>query len=67
MRARKVVHADNLPLPWKPLGSALLWFLALDRFNAPGWLYGVAVSLWVIMTLVWVWDLGKRTDKRIWE
>lgn len=39
MKKNRVIKRKNLPLKisiWNPLTC----FLALERFNAPGWLYG---------------------------
>jgi hypothetical protein len=51
---RYVIHPDNMPVRWPWLGAAALWFLVLDRFNAPGWLWGAVGLLWVLITVGWI-------------
>jgi uncharacterized membrane protein len=36
------------------VNSAMIWFLMLERFNAPGWLYGVVYSFYALVVLVFI-------------
>lgn len=36
------------------VNTAMIWFLMLERFNAPGWLYGVAYSFYTLVVLVFI-------------
>jgi hypothetical protein len=40
MKMKRCLKRDNLP-PSVPLTTGLVWWLALERFGAPSWLYGV--------------------------
>lgn len=40
----------------------MLWFLFLDRFDAPGWLWGVVGSLWALYTLTWALSVWKQEN-----
>jgi hypothetical protein len=48
----KVIHTKYLPV--RPFGPApyFLAFLSLERFNAPGWLYGVVFCLLILITII---------------
>ena len=46
----KVIHPKNLPTRLPMLLTAVI-FLALDRYQPPGWLCGVAYTL---LALLWI-------------
>ena len=48
---RKFVHNKNLP-PRIPVTTAVVTWLALDRLNAPEWLYGAFGVILAVFTLV---------------
>lgn len=48
MNAYRYIKRNNLP-PTLPLYQALLWWLLLDRLNAPGWAFGV---MWTIAAIL---------------
>ena len=50
MEQKKVINAKNKSVPLPVVGS-IAWYLLLDKFNAPGWLWG---ALGFAFTIVWV-------------
>lgn len=46
----RTINPNNLS-PRMPLISTIAWFLLLDRFNAPGWVWGV---IGVLTSAAWV-------------
>ena len=44
MKAPRFIKQSNLP-PRLNLLTPVLWFLVLERFGAPGWLYGVVYTV----------------------
>lgn len=50
---RKIVA--NLPMR-NPIPGLMLWFIFLDHFQAPGWVWGAVGSCWLILLLVWIHD-----------
>lgn len=57
MKKIKVISNKNLPAR-PPLWSSMTAWLMLDRFDAPGWVYGVVgclfVLLWIFYFCTWV-------------
>ena len=56
MKARKVISSKNLGT-YSPIHKGLLWYLCLDYFNAPQWLYGVAGVLFVMLLINWIYGI----------
>ena len=48
--SNKRIKASNLPMQ-PPLIGTLVWYLVLDRFDAPGWLWGVMGTL---LAVLWI-------------
>jgi hypothetical protein len=62
MIKRKVIKYSNLPRK-APVWQTLVYFLALDRFHAPEWVWG-AVGLLVL--LIWIYfivDVAKYQNE----
>lgn len=61
-RPRKI-DRKNLPQSSPLLGTIVLW-LALDYWNAPGWLWGVIGTLVVVLWLAFIAEvsLGESVD-----
>lgn len=55
MKKRRVISRANLPVRL-PVWQTVTMVLVLDRFGAPGWLWGVAVTLvaiqWVLTYVI---------------
>lgn len=48
----KRLRADNLPLRM-PVSAIIAFYLLLERFNAPGWLFGVVFTFYgIVVALV---------------
>jgi hypothetical protein len=46
---KDVISRKQLPTRGLPSVSTAVWLLVLDRLHAPGWVWGVAVTLLVLM------------------
>lgn len=66
MKRRKVVSDKNTALK-SPLWPTLVTWLTLDRFAAPGWLYGILGTLFAIYWICWVTDLFNREEIEIFK
>ncbi len=62
MKKRFVLPADHHSSR-PPLWSSVVLFMALDLYEAPGWAWGVAGTLWAIFWIVWVWSLVFEESK----
>ena len=51
MKKLQVINRKFLPTSL-PLTSTLVFWLALDHWNAPGWLYGIVAFIMVIAWIV---------------
>jgi hypothetical protein len=63
MKTPRFIKAGNLP-PQGILSSPVLWWLFLDRMDAPGWVWGAMGLLLLFITVVSVWTLfaGEAVD-----
>lgn len=50
MKTPKYIKASNLP-PRLSIVWPLVWWLILERFNAPGWVYG---ALYTVIAVVFI-------------
>ena len=62
MSKRKVLDRRTLPKRL-PLAGTILTFLALDYWNAPQWLFGVAITFYVFIWGATIY--GMCTEKEI--
>jgi hypothetical protein len=61
MKKNRVIKRENLPLKisiWNPLTC----FLALERFNAPGWLYGALGVLFLFADIAAIYRILTETE-----
>lgn len=71
MKERKTIATKNLPTRI-PLLSFVVIYLLLDKFNAPGYVYGIVGTLAVIILIALIYgmcteqevDIFKEDDKR---
>lgn len=62
--ARKVI--DPLELPsYPPMVATLVWWLVLERLEAPGWIYGALGALLALVWIAWAFDLGTRESVKV--
>lgn len=47
-----VLPLDHLPVRM-PLIPSIVFYIALDMYKAPGWLWGVVGSIMVLVWIVW--------------
>ncbi len=59
----KYIHVNNLPPNPHLITMAVMWLL-LDRFNAPGWVYGVGFTIVGLISIAEIcrWVTGKAID-----
>lgn len=53
---RKALDRKNLPCSLPTSSTAIAWLL-LDRFSAPGWLWGVSLTLLAILWIASIYDV----------
>ena len=56
MKKQRYIKANNLP-PRPSILTFLVWWLILERFNAPAWLYGALYVLLGMLFIVEVWRM----------
>lgn len=63
MKAQRFLKASNLP-PRPSILGLLVWWLILERFNAPGWLYGCMYTFLGVVFISEVWRMfaGEQVD-----
>jgi len=62
MKRKTVIKSSSLPTR-SPVGTAILFWLLLDRVAAPAWAFGVLWTLVALVALVWVasfWTESRR-------
>ena len=59
MKKVKVISYKNLPAKL-PLLSSAVSYLFLDKFNAPGWVWGVVITLFSILWISCVIKLSNE-------
>lgn len=59
-----LIKLSSLP-PRPPIGFAILFWLLLDRLNAPGWVFGVLWTLVALMAIVFVRRVHKATFRDV--
>lgn len=64
MKKRTVVSGDNLPIRL-PIGTAWLTALSQSTWNAPGWVWGVAWTIVVLVAIVAAVDIFTRESKNV--
>lgn len=66
MEFRNVIDPRQLPYR-PPILAILVYFLLLDRFDAPGWLWGVYLTLSAILLIGWIIEIATRRFIKIKE
>lgn len=51
--------------PRAPVHAAIIWWLLLDRFDAPGWAFGVMWTIVVILMISFLIDISNSTAKNV--
>ena len=62
----KVVSYKNLP-PRSPILGTIVYYLLLEHFHAPSWVYGVTVTLLGVVAFAWIIALYKAEYVDIFE
>lgn len=55
MKKKPVIHPSNLPSR-SPVHTGLFWYLCLEYFNAPSWMYGVMGTVWVFSLINFIYN-----------
>lgn len=66
MKKVKVLQYNNLPTR-PPAVSTALMYLLLDKYNAPGWLWGVIATLYAITWIVTIWKMIDEENVDIFD
>jgi hypothetical protein len=53
--------------PKSPLFLTLLFYLLLDKFNAPGWIWGAVASLCLLLWIVFFICINKEKPVEIYR
>lgn len=64
MSSKKVISYKNLPAKLPFFQTAVCW-LALDYYQAPGWLWGVMATLFSILWIVGIYTVGTQEEVNI--
>lgn len=64
MKTRRVVSNKNLPMRLPILGT-MVWCLLLDKFSAPGWVWGVFGTLLVVVWITAIIDTLNREQVEV--
>jgi hypothetical protein len=56
----KKIHVKYLP-PRLPVQSTALWWLVLDHFQAPGWLWGGMGAMFIVVWIGSIYSLLAST------
>jgi hypothetical protein len=59
----KTIKNSNLPAKL-PVGSSILYYIALDYYKAPEWLWTVAI---IIFSLFWIGGVVKYFTHESWD
>lgn len=49
----KVIDSKQLPMR-SPVLAGIVFWLALDHWNAPGWAYGAVGAFWGLCFILWI-------------
>jgi hypothetical protein len=63
MKHPKVLSFKQFPTR-PPITQTLVVYLMMDKFHAPGWLWGVVITLWVIIwaTVIYMMAVQESTE-----
>lgn len=66
MKRDKVVSFKQLPSQLPTTGTAV-WLLVLDRLHAPGWVWGVVITLLVLIWIIVIVMMIKKQQVELRE
>jgi hypothetical protein len=64
MKKRTVINIKSLPMR-APTHAAIVWWLLLDRLNAPAWAYGVMWTIVGILVIGFVVEAATAEHKNV--
>lgn len=66
MKSKKVLHISQFPSRL-PVTFTISVYLLLDKFQSPGWVWGVNVTLMAILWISAIHGIHTETDVKIKE
>lgn len=63
---RRVISCKNLPMR-PPIIATIVWYLFLERVNAPEWLWGLMGALLGIFWIVCIWGVNDQKQIELEE
>jgi len=64
MKRKIAIKSSSLPAR-SPVPFAILWWLLLDRLDAPGWAYGVLWTVVAAVTIAWIYCLCTTSERDV--
>lgn len=64
MRKRTYISTECMH-PKAPVHAAIVWWLLLDRFGAPGWAFGVLWTAVAILAIGFIADMVSGESKEV--
>ena len=61
MKTKNVIKRSNLPTN-SPIISGLVLYLVLDKWNAPGWIWGAVGLLYLIILINWIVETIRQKE-----
>ena len=61
MKTKRVIKRSNLPMS-SPIMSGLVMYLALDKWNVPGWVWGAVGLLYLKLLIGWIVETIRQKD-----
>lgn len=62
--ARKVIDLSEIPTK-PPIIGTLVWWLVLERLDAPGWVLGAMGLVLVVGWVAWMVDVSMRESVKV--
>jgi len=66
VKRQKVIKRNQLPT-YLPISGSISWFLLLDHFHAPSWVWGVWGTIWVIGWAICIWAMCAQEPVELTE
>lgn len=54
LKKRKVAKSSNLPVGRPPILTTVVTILALNHWEAVGWVFGVSATVLVLLWMTWI-------------
>jgi hypothetical protein len=64
MKRKTVIKSSSLPAP-SPVSFAAINWLLLERWDAPGWAYGVLWTIVALAAINWVYNFFATVERDV--